>query len=117
MSTARFDKWENTNGTENYKVRAWVTFNGTGTVAIRAAGNVSSITDNGGGDYTVNFTSALPDGNYCVLLTGDNSGASAFLPFIRTSSAVPAVGSVRIGFANSAFSSADVTYANVAIVR
>ena len=46
--------------------RAWVNFNGTGTVAIRASYNVSSITDNGRGNYTVNFTSALTDTNYCV---------------------------------------------------
>ena len=49
-----------------YAARAWVNFNGTGTVAIRASGNVSSITDNGTGDYTVNFTTAMPDTNYCV---------------------------------------------------
>jgi len=47
-----------------YMARAWVNFNGTGTVAIRASGNVSSITDNGTGDYTVNFTTAMPDANY-----------------------------------------------------
>jgi len=47
-----------------YGCRAWVNFNGTGTVAIRGSGNVSSITDNGTGDYTVNFTTAMPDGNY-----------------------------------------------------
>lgn len=46
--------------------RAWVNFNGTGTVAIRASGNVSSITDNGVGDYTVNFTTAMEDANYFV---------------------------------------------------
>lgn len=44
--------------------KAWVNFNGTGTVAIRASMNVSSITDNGTGDYTVNFTTAMPDANY-----------------------------------------------------
>jgi hypothetical protein len=44
--------------------RAWVNFNGTGTVAIRASFNVSSITDNGTGDYTVNFTNAMPDSSY-----------------------------------------------------
>ena len=49
-----------------YGARAWVNFNGTGTVAIRASGNVSSITDNGNGDYTVNFTTAMADANYCV---------------------------------------------------
>jgi len=59
-----FDGWLNDDGSENYKCRAWVNFNGTGTVAIRASGNVSSITDNGTGDYTVNFTTAMPDANY-----------------------------------------------------
>lgn len=49
-----------------YACRAWVNFNGTGTVAIRASGNVSSITDNGVGDYTVNFITAMPDVNYSV---------------------------------------------------
>jgi hypothetical protein len=47
-----------------YGCRAWVNFNGTGTVAIRASGNVSSITDNGTGSYTLNFTTAMPDANY-----------------------------------------------------
>jgi hypothetical protein len=48
-----------------YGARAWVNFNGTGAVAIRESGNVTSITDNGTGDYTVNFTTALPSANYC----------------------------------------------------
>lgn len=49
-----------------YFCRAWVNFNGTGTVAIRASGNVSSITDNNTGDYTVNFAVAMVDANYSV---------------------------------------------------
>ena len=49
--------------------KAWVNFNGTGTVAIRASYNVSSITDNGTGDYTVNFTTALTDANYAAVST------------------------------------------------
>jgi hypothetical protein len=52
-----------------YACRAWVNFNGTGTVAIRASGNVSSITDNGTGDYTVNFTTAMPDVNFSFIGT------------------------------------------------
>jgi hypothetical protein len=52
-----------------YMCRAWVNFNGTGTVAIRGSGNVTSITDNGTGDYTVNFTTAMPDANYSGLAT------------------------------------------------
>ena len=53
-----------------YAARAWVNFNGTGTVAIRASGNVSSITDNGTGDYTINFTVAMADANYATLVSG-----------------------------------------------
>jgi hypothetical protein len=47
-----------------------VNFNGTGTVAIRGSFNVTSITDNGTGDYTVNFTTAMPDANYSVVAVG-----------------------------------------------
>ena len=50
-----------------YGCRAWVNFNGTGVVAIRASGNVSSITDNNVGDFTVNFTNAMPDVNYTTI--------------------------------------------------
>jgi hypothetical protein len=59
-----------------YGCRAWVNFNGTGTVAIRASGNVSSITDNGTGDYTVNFTTAMPDVNYSYLGSGRRNSAT-----------------------------------------
>lgn len=47
-----------------YACRAWVNFNGTGTPAIRGSGNVSSITDNGVGDYKINFTTSMPSSNY-----------------------------------------------------
>jgi hypothetical protein len=56
--------------------KAWVNFDGTGTVAIRASFNVSSITDNGTGDYTVNFTTALVDANYCAVV-GDGTGVTS----------------------------------------
>ena len=59
----------------SYSARAWVNFNGTGTVAIRASGNVTSITDNGTGDYTVNITTALTDVNYAV--TGETGGTAS----------------------------------------
>jgi hypothetical protein len=61
-----------------YACRAWVNFNGTGTVAIRAAGNVSSITDNGTGSYAVNFATAMPDANYAKVATASNN--SLFVP-------------------------------------
>ena len=62
----------------NYSCRTWVNFNGTGTVAIRASGNVTSITDNGTGNYTVNFTTAMSDENYsaCVTIQRENSSAN-----------------------------------------
>ena len=82
--------------------KAWVNFNGTGTVAIRASFNVSSITDNGAGNYTVNFASAMADANYAVAfqnpgaITGTtwsmyaafvtNSGTTT--PTLKTASAV-----------------------------
>lgn len=68
------DTVQQTNGMTNtggnpkyYAARAWVNFKGTGTVSIRASANVSSITDNGTGDFTVNFTTAMPDANYSVV--------------------------------------------------
>ena len=74
-----------------FDCRAWVNFNGTGTVAIRASGNVSSITDNGTGDYTVNFTTAMVDANFAA--TGSAGGVAGANPRIlginnRTTSAV-----------------------------
>lgn len=59
-----------------YGCRAWVNFNGTGTVAIRSSGNVSSITDNGVGTYSVNFTTAMPDINFTTIAsTGEQTNA------------------------------------------
>ena len=72
--------------------RAWVNFNGTGTVAIRASFNVSSITDNGTGDFTVNFTTAMPDANYATVASAGRttSGTSFVSPRYSTA---PATGS------------------------
>jgi hypothetical protein len=54
----------------NGTAKAWVNFNGTGTVAIRASFNVSSITDNGVANFTMNFTTAMPDANYAAVGSG-----------------------------------------------
>jgi hypothetical protein len=53
-----------------FAARSWVNFNGTGTPAVRASGNVSSLVDNGTGSYTVNFTTAMSDANYSAVVTG-----------------------------------------------
>jgi hypothetical protein len=60
-----------------YFARAWVNFNGTGTIAIRASGNVSSLTDNGTGNYSVNFATAMTDANYAAVVTQEEPGAIA----------------------------------------
>jgi hypothetical protein len=79
MSTLRVNNITDTSGGSSSlsvpgAAKAWVNFNGTGTVAIRAQMNVSSITDNGTGDYTVNFANAMTDANYATIMsTGQRS--------------------------------------------
>lgn len=95
--------------------KAWVNFNGTGTVAIRRAFNVSSITDNGTGDYTVNFTNAMSDANYSAVATVSSnvitSGSTiATGPF----TSAPTVSAYRFISATSSAAS-DCAYASVAI--
>ena len=98
----------------SYTCRAWVNFNGTGTVAIRASGNVSSITDNGTGDYTVNFTTAMPDANYSVGGTSSrlNSGDPGILSPIALSA-----GSVQVQTGLRTTGSYDNSINSVAIFR
>ena len=98
-----------------YACRAWVNFNGTGTVAIRASGNVSSITDNGTGDYTVNFTTAMPDANYCW---STSSGRTANdVNFANQSRSDPTTSALRFVTLNVSFVATDMTFCAVAIFR
>lgn len=84
MSTLKTNTLSNVAGTAstaienaiNGSAKAWVNFNGTGTVAIRASYNVTSITDNGTGSYTVNFTTSMPDANYAMVGHGASSTAA-----------------------------------------
>ena len=71
-----------------YANRAWVNFNGTGTVAIRASGNVSSITDSGVGAYVVNLATAMPDTNYSISGSAGkpSGGAGSTIGIINNSS-------------------------------
>jgi len=96
-----------------YMCRAWVNFNGTGTVAIRASGNVSSITDNGVGLYTVNFTTAMPDANYSIVSSSRNSGVGPSVSStLQTSTSVGFVNTVDLAGTNI-----DVSNISVAILR
>jgi len=105
MSTLRVNTIQNQPGTGAPNIdglaKAWVNFNGTGTVAIRASFNVTSITDAGVGSYTVNFTTALTDANYSfsgtcgspgvtngyVIIAGSPAATASALPLVALSSA------------------------------
>ena len=107
-----------TPGSEDYFLtRAWINFNGTGVVAIRGDGNVTSITDNGVGNYTINYTNTMLDANYAVIRSADydslnNTNAVNFteVPLATTSSV-----NVTSGAASNAFY--DVVRYEIAIFR
>ena len=93
MSTIKVNSIEPANaGSEDYFLsRAWVNFNGTGTVAIRDSGNVSSITDSGTASYGVNFTAAMTDTNFSVLglANGNAANATVFGGIVGTTAGGP----------------------------
>ena len=103
--------------------RAWVNFNGTGTVAIRASGNVSSITDNATSDYTVNFTNAMPDANYSTNVNhsmdfGSNfAGASQLYGNSSYAETPPTVSSFRFNCISSTAVNFDPKYVCVSVYR
>jgi hypothetical protein len=113
MSTIKVDTIKDTNNVEVYTAKAWVNFNGTGTVAIRESGNVSSITDNAAGKYTVNFTNAMPDANYCMAGVVTVNANISSVNFYNTSSTSSAA---EIGTVTSS-SYADHQIVTVAIFR
>jgi len=99
-----------------YGCRAWVNFNGTGTPAIRSSGNVTSITDNGTGDYTVNFTNAMPDANFTAVFGGGrdsppSNGVGGCALYAGTTT------TQRLITSNSDFSATDFVTVMVAIFR
>jgi len=99
-----------------YACRAWVNFNGTATVAIRASGNVSSITDNGAGEYRVNFTTAMSDVNYSVVGSAEVDVSGSITDFgIKNDGRRTGYVDVRTG--NSAGGLSDSGAVSVAIFR
>jgi hypothetical protein len=103
-----------------YGCRAWVNFNGTGTVAIRASGNVTSITDNGTGLYTVNFTTAMPDASYATVGSsiGSTTSADGMILTGTAGGAASTTSAVQVRMAYAPVNTAtDITYVNVAVFR
>ena len=98
-----------------YGCRAWVNFNGTGTVAIRASGNVSSITDNGTADYTANLTTAMPDANFCWTATAENQGPGNRL--FAALNSPNTTSSLRVSTYNEGGTQRDSAYVFIAVFR
>lgn len=125
MSTIRANTLQNTAGSKSVPVdtvvdgsaKAWVNFNGTGTVAIRAAFNVSSITDNGTGDYTVNFTTALADANYAAQAWAATSGSTGNFIATQSSTTTPTASALRLVTRNNSAVANDLDYVQVAVFR
>lgn len=110
-SIANIADTESTNVTNviNGSAKAWVSFNGTGTVAIRTAFNVSSITDNGTGNYTVNMTNPMIDTNYAITYS-DYSWGLGWQDTLTTSS-------FKVLPYNSGFANQDVAWIWVTVFR
>jgi hypothetical protein len=118
MSTLKYNTWLNTDNTENYKCRAWVNFNGTGTVAIRASGNVSSITDLGTGTYRANFINAMSDANYCTTVSATNNlGTSAGFSSFDSNNQSVSQTNIIFTAAPSTSNTYDALVVNVAVFR
>jgi len=98
-----------------YGCRAWVNFVGTGTVSINASGNVSSITDNAVGNYTVNFTTAMPDDDYSV--NGSTSSAVNNNVFIAGATVLPTTSAYRFNTRASSNVNLDMPIVNVNFIR
>ena len=119
MSTLRVNNITDTSGgNTNLNVpntaKAWVNFNGVGTVAIRAQFNVSSITDNATGNYTVNFTTALTDENYAAVGTLGQTGSVVILRVIAGSQTTSSCDFLSN---NTSTTATDATYVNIAFFR
>jgi hypothetical protein len=100
-----------------YGCRAWVNFNGSGTPAKRGDGNITSITDNGTGNYDVNFATAMPDANYATTATAGAGGGTTNVFVTAPYATANTTSSIRIGIHNAGGSLVDVGYVFVAVFR
>ena len=122
MSTIKVDTIKTTSNVEVFTAKAWVNFNGTGTVAIRASGNVSSVTDLGTGRYTITFTNALTDANYCVTSACSPNGANTmYSPLVFAgapwATAAPSTTAFSIVTNKNDTNVSDTSYITLAVFR
>ena len=103
---------------QNFRVRAWVNFNGTGTIAIRDSGNVSSLTDHGTGIYTVGFTNAMPDADYTAVVGGEVNNSNHD---VRRNNRIWNFASTHVrvvtGYNGNSDTKEDYTHVTVAVIR
>lgn len=124
MSTLRCTNLQDTSGGNslttaqiyNGAAKAWVNFNGTSTVAIRAQFNVSSITDRGAGEYTVNLTTALADTNYCITIGSQNFATNSGTANNFHQSVTPTTSSFAVQHVEN-LAAADSAYMMVSVFR
>ncbi|BAQ86018.1 hypothetical protein [uncultured Mediterranean phage uvMED] len=110
---------------QNFRVRAWVNFDGgTGSgpgnsdITIRGSGNVSSITDNDGGDYTVNYTSTMPDVNYTVFGSAIGSSSTNYWSYAASyGGSTITTSSCRFIFVHHAGSQNDMNHVSFCVIR
>ena len=102
----------------SYSARAWVNFNGSGGASIRASGNVTSVTYNGTGDYTVNFSTAMQDANYSIVVSAMRalSGNEAMIAGPAFAGNF-AAGSCRVTTSSDSGAKGDGSYVCVAVFR
>lgn len=114
------DAFNATGSAPVYAARAWVNFNGTGTVGtnqtIRASGNVASVYKNATGDYTVNFTTALPDANYAVTGSVERAAGGYTATVSINPATAPTASGVRLIVGSENLTN-DRTYINIVIFR
>jgi hypothetical protein len=117
MSTIRCDNFGPSAGGTTYSARgiakAWVNFDGTGTIAARDSENVSSLTDNGSSDYTVNWSSSLGNANYNFTFGGNV--ADGVVAAINTGQAAPTASAIRVRSYNVSWAGVDGSYVNLSI--
>jgi hypothetical protein len=105
-----------------YACRAWVNFNGTGTVAIRASGNCSSVSDLGVGDYQINFATAMPDANYNAVIGISTASGTTVIAQVASNGSgtivAPTSSALRVAsLRRSDATAADVDYSMISIFR
>jgi len=100
-----------------YGCRAWINFDGTGTISIRSSGNISSISDKGTGTYTINFDTAMPDNEYSFLFSGRSNNSTGLRMIMPDSNDTISSSRIDVRVANVADTPQDLAIVTMAVFR